>query len=52
MGWLTKLNKLLDIGCKIFILIAALALALLPVPFLLGHEILHIQPYYAALEKY
>ena len=52
MGVLAKLNKVLDIGCKLLILVAALGLALLPVPFLLGHEVLEVQPYSAALDKH
>jgi hypothetical protein len=52
MSLLGILNKSLDVGCKVILLLAALALALLPIPFLLGHEALHTQPYYSALDQH
>ena len=52
MSFMIKVNKVIDFMAKFGIIIIAFLLALLPVAFLFGNEILHHQDWYDDLNKH
>lgn len=51
MSLLSKLNKFVDIGVKITVLIVAFSVALFPIAFIFGHETLHQQQWNESFDE-